>query len=90
VNSVKFTNPHGSLALAARNQDRSSAERVMTLRIRHGAGSARPAECALYRGRDQSDVFAGADGGPLGFLETVIMLDGRGIQISAGNLNDYI
>ena len=89
---MKFTNPHGSLALAARDQDRSSVERVMTLRIRHGARPARDrrdrTECALYRGRDQGDVCVGGDGSPPGFLKTLIMLDGRGIQISAGNLND--
>ena len=31
VTSVKFTNPHGSLALAVKNQDGSSTEWVMTL-----------------------------------------------------------
>ncbi len=31
VTSVKFTNPHGSLALAVKNQDGSSTEWVRTL-----------------------------------------------------------
>jgi len=31
VTSVKFTNPHGSLALPVRNQDGSSTDWVMTL-----------------------------------------------------------
>ena len=86
VTSVRFTNPHGSLALAVKNQDRPSTKRGHAPRIRHGARPARDrqhrTECAPYRGRDQSEVFAG------GFLKTVIMPDGRVIQISAGNPND--
>lgn len=54
VTSVKVTNSHGSLALAIKNQDGWSAERV-TPRIRHGARAARDrqvrTECAPYPGR---------------------------------------
>jgi hypothetical protein len=92
VTSIKFSNPHGSLALAVENADGSSTEWVMTL------GSATPlAQCgtgktgpnALHAGDDIKVKFLPAkDGGPLGFLKTVIMPDGREIRNSAGNSND--
>jgi len=43
-------------------------------RIRHGAR--------------QVKFLPARDGGPPGFLKTVIMLDGRVMRISAGNPND--
>ncbi len=102
VTSVEFTNLDGSLALAARNQDGSSTEWVMTLgsRKRSSAtalalrGIGKTGASALHTGtrsnRDQIKVrfLPARDGSPLGLLRTVIMPDGRVIQISAGNPND--
>ena len=61
--SVKFTNPHGSLALAVKNQNGSSTEWAMTFGsatalAQRGIGKTEPN--LLYRGRDQSEVSAGA------------------------------
>lgn len=92
VTTLKFTNPHGSLALAVKNQDGSSTEWVMTLGsatalAQRGIGKTGPN--ALHTGDNIKVKFLPAkDGSPLGFLKTVTLPDGRVIQISAGNPND--
>src|SRR5215475_9465904 len=92
VEQVKFVNPHGSLALAAKNADGSTTEWVMTLGsatalAQRGIGKTGPN--ALHTGDNITVKFLPAkDGSPLGFLKTVTMPDGRVIQISAGNPND--
>jgi hypothetical protein len=92
VTTVKFTNPHGSLAVAVKNADGSTTEWVMTLGsatalAQRGIGKTGPN--ALHAGDKISVKFLPAkDGSPLGFLKTVTMPDGRVIQISAGNPND--
>jgi hypothetical protein len=91
VTSIKFSNRHGSLAVI-KNADGSTTEWVMTL----GSGSAlaqrgvdKTGLNALHAGDDITVKFLPArNGSPLGFLKTVIMPDGRVIQISAGNPND--
>jgi hypothetical protein len=70
MTSVKFTNPHGSLALAQRGIGKTGAN-------------------ALHTGDEIKLKFLPArDSSPPGFLKTVIMPDGRAIQISTGNAND--
>ena len=92
VTSIKFSNPHGSLALAVTNPDGSTTEWIMTLGsatalAQRGIGKTGPN--ALHAGDKISVRFLPAkDGSPLGFLKTVTMPDGRVIQISAGNAND--
>jgi len=92
VTSIKFTNPHGSLALAVKGADGATTEWVMTLGsatalAQRGIGKTGPN--ALHSGDKISAKFLPAkDGSPLGFLKTVTMPDGRVIQISAGNPND--
>ena len=92
VTSIKFSNPHGSLAIAVKNTDGSTTEWVLTLGsatalAQRGIGKTGPN--ALHAGDNISVKFLPAkDGSPLGFLKTVIMPDGRTIQISAGNPND--
>jgi len=92
VQAVKFTNPHGSLTVAVKNADGSSTNWVLTLGsatalAQRGIGKTGPN--ALHAGDTVSVKFLPArDGSPLGFLKTVIMPDGRVIQISAGNPND--
>ena len=92
VASIKFSNPHGSLALAVKNPDDSTTEWVMTLGsatalAQRGVGKTGPN--ALHVGDNITVKFLPArDGSPLGFLKTVTMPDGRVIQISAGNPND--
>jgi hypothetical protein len=92
VANVKFTNPHGSLAVTVKNADGSSTEWVLTLGsatalAQRGIGKTGPN--ALHTGDNITVKFLPAkDGSPLGFLKTVIMPDGRVIQISAGNAND--
>jgi hypothetical protein len=92
VTSIKFSNPHGSLALAVANADGSSTEWVLTLGsatalAQRGIGKTGPN--ALHNGDKISVKFIPAkDGSPLGFLKTVVLPDGRAIQISAGNPND--
>jgi hypothetical protein len=92
VTSVKFTNPHGSLALAVKNQDGSSVEWVTTLGSATALaqrGIGKTGANALPTWEEIKVKFLPArDGRPLGFLKTVIMPDGRVIQISAGNPND--
>jgi len=92
VTTIKFSNPHGSLAIAVKSQDGSTTEWVLTLGsatalAQRGIGKTGPN--ALHAGDNITVKFLPArDGSPLGFLKTVIMPDGRVIQISAGNPND--
>ncbi len=92
VTSVKFTNPHGSLGVAVKNADGTTSDWVFTLGsatalAQRGIGKIGPN--ALHNGDNIKVKFLPAkDGSPLGFLKTVIMPDGRVIQISAGNPND--
>jgi len=91
VESVKFVNPHGSLTISVKNPDGSATAWVMTLGsatalAQRGIGKTGPN--ALHTGDKITVKFLPArDGSPLGFLKTVIMPDGRVIQISAGNAN---
>ena len=92
VESVKFVNPHGSLTVAVANPDGSSTNWVLTLGsatalAQRGIGKTGPN--ALHTG-DKITVkfFPAKDGGPLGALRTVVMPDGRVIQVSMGNTND--
>jgi hypothetical protein len=89
VTSVKFTNPHGSLALAVKNADGTTTEWVMTLGSATALaqrGIGKTGENALHTGDNIKVKFRPAkDGSPLGFLENVTMPDGRVIMISAGN-----
>jgi hypothetical protein len=92
VASIKFSNPHGSLAIAVKNADGTSTEWVLTLGsatalAQRGIGKTGPN--ALHTGDNITVKFLPAkDGSPLGFLKTVTMPDGHVIQISAGNAND--
>jgi hypothetical protein len=92
VTTVKFTNPHGSLAVAVKNADGSTTEWVMTLGsatalAQRGVG--KTGENALHTGDNIKVKFLPAkDGSPLGFLRTVTMPDGRVIQISAQNATE--
>jgi len=92
VAKVQFTNPHGSLSVSVKNADGSSTDWVLTLGsasalAQRGVGKTGPN--ALHTGDAIKVKFLPAkDGSPLGFLKTVIMPDGRVIQISAGNPND--
>jgi hypothetical protein len=92
LDSIKFVNPHGSLTVAVKNQDGSTTNWVLTLGsatalAQRGVGKTGPN--ALHSGDKITVKFIPAkDGSPLGFLKTVIMPDGRVIQISAGNPND--
>ena len=89
---IKFVNPHGSLHMEVKNPDGSSTNWVLTLGsatalAQRGIGKTGPN--ALHTGDKITVKFLPAkDGSPLGFLKTVVMPDGRVIQISAGNPND--
>jgi hypothetical protein len=92
VTSVKFTNPHGSLAVAVKNADGTSTEWVMTLGSATALaqrGIGKTGENALHNGDSIKVKFRPAkDGSPLGFLQTVTMPDGRVIQIAAPNATE--
>jgi hypothetical protein len=92
VTTVKFTNPHGSLALAVKGADGSTTEWVMTLGSATALaqkGIGKTGENALHTGDNIKVKFLPAkDGSPLGFLKTVTMPDGRVIQISAPNATE--
>ncbi len=89
VTSVKFTNPHGSMAIAVKNADGTTTEWVMTLGSATALaqrGIGRTGANALHTGDAVSIKFLPAkDGSPLGFLQSVTFADGHVIQISAGN-----
>ena len=92
VAQIKFSNPHGSLSLDVKDAEGKTTEWVLTLGsatalAQRGIGKTGPN--ALHQGDKITVKFLPAkDGSPLGFLKTVIMPDGRVVQISAGNPND--
>src|SRR6476661_948449 len=92
VEKVQFVNPHGSLTIGVKNADGSSTSWVLTLGSATGLaqrGIGKTGPNALHAGDAITVKFIPAkDGSPLGFLKTVVMPDGRVIQISAGNPND--
>jgi len=92
VTSVKFTNPHGSLALAVKHQHGSSTEWVMTLGSATALAQRGIGKTGLNARRTGDEIkvefLPARAGSSLGFLKTVIMPDGRVIQIYAGNPND--
>jgi hypothetical protein len=92
VASIKFSNPHGSLTITVKNPDGTSTDWVMTLGsatalAQRGIGKTGPN--ALHPGDSIKIKFLPAkDGSPLGFLKTVVMPDGREVQIAAGQGNE--
>ena len=92
VTAIKFSNPHGSLTVAVKNADGSTTEWVLTLGsatalAQRGIGRTGPN--ALHAGDQIKVKFLPAkDGSPLGFLKTVVMPDGRVVQIAAGQGNE--
>lgn len=92
VESIKFSNPHGSLTIGVKNEDGSSTSWVFTLGsatglAQRGVGPTGPN--ALHAGDKISVKFIPArNGSPLGFLKSVTYPDGHTVQISAGNAND--
>ena len=92
VAKLQFTNPHGSLSIAVKNEDGSTTEWVLTTGSATALaqrGIGKTGANALHAGDMIKIKFIPAkDGSPLGFLKTVVMPDGRVISISAGNPND--
>ena len=92
VVDVKFTNPHGSLGIDVKNSDGTATKWVLTMGsatalAQRGIGKTGPN--ALHTGDTIKVKFLPAkDGGPVGFLQTVTMPDGRVIQISSGGANE--
>ena len=92
LDSIKFVNPHGSLTIAVKSPDGTATKWVMTMGsatslAQRGIGRTGPN--ALHVGDAIKIKFIPAkDGGPLGFLQTVTMPDGRVIQISGGGANE--
>ena len=92
VEKLQFVNPHGSLTVGVKNADGSTTAWVMTMGSATGLaqrGIGKTGPNALHVGDNITVKFLPAkNGSPLGFLKTVIMPDGRVIQISAANPND--
>ena len=92
VQSIKFSNPHGSLTIKVKGTDGADTSWVFTLGsatglAQRGVGPTGPN--ALHAGDEISVKFIPArNGSPLGFLKSVTYPDGHTIQISAGNAND--
>jgi hypothetical protein len=92
VESIKFVNPHGSLTITVTNPDGSTTNWVLTLGSATGLaqrGIGKTGPNALHAGdKIKVRLFPAKDGSPLGALKSVVMPDGRVIQISSGNPND--
>jgi hypothetical protein len=92
VESIKFSNPHGSLTIKVKGSDGADTSWVFTLGsatglAQRGVGPTGPN--ALHAGDEISVKFIPArNGSPLGFLKSVTYPDGHTIQISQGNAND--
>jgi|SRR5579862_1924132 len=85
VTSVKFTNPHGSVALNVKNADGTMTEWVMTLGsatalAQRGVGKIGPN--ALRTGEEIKVKFIPAkDGIPQGYLKAVTYADGHVVTL---------
>src|SRR5436190_18736000 len=81
VESVKFVNPHGALAVAVTNPDGTTTNWVLRLGSATGLaqrGIGKTGPNALHSGdKIKVKFFPARDGSPLGALRTVIMPDGR-------------
>jgi len=92
VDKVQFTNPHGSLTVAVKNEDGTSTPWVLTLGsatalAQRGVGKIGPN--ALHTGDPIKVKFIPAkNGSPLGFLKSVTYADGHTIVVSGGGPND--
>jgi len=92
VTKLQFTNPHGSLSVAVKNENGSTTEWVLitgsaTALAQRGIGKTGPN--ALHVGDAIKVKFLPAkDGGPLGALRAVTFPDGRVILTSGANPND--
>jgi hypothetical protein len=92
VESIKFSNPHGSLTIKVKGTDGALTSWVFTLGsatglAQRGVGPTGPN--ALHAGDEISVKFIPArNGSPLGFLKSVKYPDGHTIQISQGNAQD--
>jgi len=92
VESIKFSNPHGSLTIKVKGDNGADTSWVFTLGsatglAQRGVGPTGPN--ALHAGDEISVKFIPArNGSPLGFLKSVTYPDGHTIQISQGNAND--
>ena len=92
VAKLQFTNPHGSLSIAVKNEDGSTTEWVLTTGsatalAQRGIGKTGPN--ALHVGDAiKVKLLPAKDGGPLGALRAVIFPDGRVILTSGANPND--
>ena len=92
VDSIRFVNPHGSLIVAVKKDDGTSVNWTFTLGsatrlAQRGVSPTGPN--ALRQGDKVTVKFIPArNGGPLGFLTSVKMPDGRVVIISSGDPND--
>ncbi|HEY7338632.1 MAG TPA: DUF6152 family protein [Bryobacteraceae bacterium] len=92
VEKVQFTNPHGSMSIAVKNDDGTMTDWVFTLGsatalAQRGVGKIGPN--ALHTG-DAVKVkcIPAKDGHPIGFLKSITYADGHTIVVSGGGPND--
>ena len=92
IESIKFVNPHGSLTVTVKNPDGTSTNWVMTMGSATALaqrGIGRTGANAIHNGDAVKIKFLPAkSGGPLGFLKSVTMPDGRVITIFGGGANE--
>ena len=92
VAKLQFTNPHGSLSIAVKNEDGSTTEWVLilgsaTALAQRGIGKTGPN--ALHTGDAIKVKFLPAkNGSPVGALRAVTFPDGHVILTSGANPND--
>ncbi len=92
LTKVAFTNPHGAMHLAVKNQDGSTTDWVLT------TGSANTLANLGFGGSGPNSVKAGdavtikyfpaRNGKPLGFIRSITLADQREVQLSTGSSNE--
>src|SRR5690242_17021129 len=92
VEKLQFTNPHGSLSVAVKNEDGSTTSWVLTLGsatalAQRGVSKNRP-NALHIRDAESVKCLHAKDGHPLGLLKSVTYADGHTIVVSGGNPND--
>jgi hypothetical protein len=92
LTKVAFTNPHGAMYLAVKNEDGSSTEWVMTTGSANtlanlGFGTGGP---NTVKAGDPVTItyFPARNGKPLGFIRSIVLADQREIEISSGSSAD--
>jgi hypothetical protein len=92
LTKVAFTNPHGAMTLAVKNDDGSTTDYVMTTgsaNVLAGLGITKSGPNAIKTGDTVTiKYFPARNGKPLGFIRSITLADKRQIEVFKGDGQD--